>query len=360
MMMPLCVSLRKSAYTVEEEGNDMAKKSKKRKRRRHQMKKSRQGQTRKKRSKAGGGSPSGFDYYDDDLGGPEIVIAKASGSDVPLVDDGYRIVGPAQAMVDYAKPLIDEAESEEDLNKALTFAQVLWNLALIGRSDPEEFEKQKKELTDEMGIPEADDIIKEMIVRFERMFPFTGRVPGFYVRERVIDIEEYEPFDESTLHISEDKIPPTRKEMKLAETLREIDPGEDTSDLIKWQNQVLDRYVEWCIAKGVPEDEAGHFAYNVNMYLDFLNNYSGETVSADTPPEVIQEFMQTHFIRKTSSPAERKTMMPYALKLFMQYLDEKGIVSGTEDVIRIVESEQDDFQENLKLFVNPSLGRKAR
>jgi hypothetical protein len=337
----------------------MAKKSKKRKRRRHQMKKSRQGQTRKRRARSGGGLPLEFDY-DDDLGGPDIAIMRSSGSDVPLVEDGYRIVGPAQAMVDYAKPLTDEAESEEDLNKALKLAQVLWNLALLGRSDPEEFEKQKKELADGMDIPEADSLIKKMIGRFEVMFPYVGRVPAFYVRERVIDIEEYEPFDESTLHISEDKIPPTRKETKLAETLRKIDPGEDESDLVKWQDQVLDCYVEWCIAKGVPEDKVAHFAYNVNSYLDFLNNYSRETVSADTPAEAVQEFMRAHFIRKTSSPAEHKTMMPSALKLFMQYLDEKGIISGTERVRRIVESEQDDFQENLRLFVNPSSGRKGR
>ena len=337
----------------------MAKKSKKRKRRRHQMKKSRQGQTRKRRSKAGSGLPAEFDD-DDDPGGPDIVVTRASGSDVPLVDDGYRIVGPAQAMVDYAKPLMEEAESKKDLDKAFMLAQLFWNLALLGRSDPEEFEKQRKELADEMGIPEADDVIKEMIERFERMFPYAGKEPAFYMRERVIDIEEYEPFDESTLHISEDKIPPTRKEMKLAETLRKIDPDEDKSGLVKWQNRVLDCYVEWCIAKGVPEDKAGHFAYNVNSYLNFLNDYHGETVSADTPAEVIQEFMRTHFIRKTSSPAQHKTMMPYALKLFMQYLDDKGIVSGTENVRRIVESEQDDFQENLKLFTNPSLGRRTR
>ena len=337
----------------------MAKKSKKRKRRRHQVKKSRQGQTHKRRSRTGGGLPSEFDY-DDDPGGPDIVVMKASGSDVPLVEDGYRIVGPAQAMVDYAKPLMEEAESKKEMDKAFMLAQVFWNLALLGRSDPEEFEKQRKELADDMGIPEADDVIEEMIERFERMFPYAGRQPAFYMRERLIDIEEYEPFDESTLHISEDKIPPTRKEMKLAQRLRKIDPDEDKSGLVKWQNRVLDCYVEWCIAKGVPEDKAGHFAYNVNSYLNFLNDYHGETVSADTPAEVVQEFMRAHFIRKTSSSAQRKTMMPSALKLFMQYLDEKGIVSGTERVKRIVESEQDAFQENLKLFVNPSLGRKAR
>jgi adenylate kinase len=51
-------------------------------------------------------------------------------------------------------------------------------------------------------------------------------------------------------------------------------------------------------------------------------------------------------------PVEHKTMMPCALKPFMQYLDEKGIVSGTERVRRIVESEQDDFQKNAKKYLS--------
>lgn len=97
----------------------MPKKSKKGKQKRHQMKKSKRGQTRKRQPKASGIVSSGFrddaGFYDDD--GPEIVVMNPSGSDVPLVENGYRIVGTAQAMVDYAKPLLDKAESEEDFNK---------------------------------------------------------------------------------------------------------------------------------------------------------------------------------------------------------------------------------------------------
>jgi hypothetical protein len=115
----------------------MAKKSKKRKRRRHQMKKSRQGQTRKRRARSGGGLPLEFDY-DDDLGGPDIAIMRSSGSDVPLVEDGYRIVGPAQAMVDYAKPLMDEAESRRICTRHLSllryYGTLLCSDAVIQRS----------------------------------------------------------------------------------------------------------------------------------------------------------------------------------------------------------------------------------
>jgi len=336
----------------------MPKKSKKGKQKRHQMKKSKKGQTPIRRPKASGVVSSRFrddaGFPDDD--GPEIVVMNPSGTDVPLVENGYRIVGPAQAMVDYAKPLLDKAESEEDFNKGFMLTQRIWNLALLEDRDPEEFEEQKEELTDEFDMPEAE--VDSMIERFHLMFPYVGKVPSFYFRERVIDVEEYEPFDESTIHISEDRIAPTEKEIRLARALSKINPGRDESRLSKWQDEVLGYYVEWCIAKGVPDDRTRDFANTANLYMDFLSGYHGETVSEYIPAEIVQEFMRTHFIRKTAMPAQEKTMMPFALKLFMQYLDEKGISSETERVREIIELEQDDFQKNLRLFTDPSLGSK--
>ena len=335
----------------------MPKKSKKSKRRRHQTNKSRKGQTRKRRPKASGILSSRFDDRDS-LIGPGISFMNVS-RDVPLVEGGYRIVGPAQAMVDYAKPLMEKAESEEHLNEALKVAQVLWNLGITKRREPEKFEEQKKDLVALSDMPEPEDMVDMMIERFDLMFPYAGIEPSFYMKERVIDVEEYEPFDESTLHISKDRIAPTEAEMKFAETLEEIDPVEDESKLAKWQDEALHCYVTWCVDKGVPNDKAGNFAFIVNSYLDFLSNYHGEVVSADTPAEAVEEFMRTFFIRKTSMPTQQKTMMPFALKLFMQYLDEKSIVSGTEHVRQIVESEQDVFQKNLRLFTNPLLEKKV-
>ncbi len=93
----------------------------------------------------------------------------------------------------------------------------------------------------------------------------------------------------------------------------------------------------------------------MSSYIDFLSNYHGGTVSADTPAEIVQEFMRTFFIRKIAMPSQEKSMMPCALKLFMQYLDEKSIVGKTGRVRQIIESEQDIFQENLRLWTDPSL-----
>ena len=337
----------------------MAKKSKKSKRKSHQLKKSRQrGQTRERRPK----TPSTLSLKDSDNMGPSeqnLISTLPVSRDVPVAQDGYRIVGPAQAVMDYAKPLIDESLSQEQFSETIRFVQLCWNLAIVERREPEEFDKQRRKIIDDFGGPDAEDKIDMMIKRFDQMFPDVGRTPSFYFKERVIDIEEYEPFDESTLHISEDRIPPTKEEMKLAETSRKIDPSEDENKLSEWQNEVVNYYAEWCIAKGVPNDRVGNFAYAVNSYLDFLSNYHDVVPSDYIPAEAVREFMRTFFIRKTWMEAQGKSAMPCALKLFIQYLDEKGIVSGIERVRKIIESEQDKFLRNLKLYTDPSLGGKV-
>ena len=102
-----------------------------------------------------------------------------------------------------------------------------------------------------------------------------------------------------------------------------------------------------------------HFGFAVNSFLNFLSGYYGEVPSNDTPTRAVREFMRTFFIPKTWAEAQEKSMMPCALKLFMQYLDEKGIVRGTKRVRKLIESEQDRFLRNLELYTDPSFGGKV-
>ena len=330
-------------------------KSKKNKQRRHQLKKSKRGQVRKRKPKAPGILPSRFS--DDENPLDNVVFMKAPRRGVPIAADGYRIVGPAQALMDYARPLIEEIESEEEMNQALGMAQACWALGILKRREPEKVEETRKRSIKD--FPNLRDKLDMMVERFDQMFPDVGREPSFYIKERVIDVEEYEPFDESTLHISEETIPPTEEEKNFAKRLSKLDPDEDEDKLSAWNSDVVNCYAEWCFAKGVPDDKIRHFAGPVDNYLHFLNHYNMEVPSSDTPTGIVREFMHTFYIRKTWAPAREKSTMPAALKLFMQYLDEKGIVSGTKRVRRIIESEQDTFQRNLRLYNDPSQGKKA-
>ena len=71
--------------------------------------------------------------------------------------------------------------------------------------------------------------------------------------------------------------------------------------------------------------------------------------------EAIEEFMEIYYIKKIWATSEEKSMMPIALKLFMRYLDEKGIVPGIQSLIKVIESKQEIFLANLRLYTNPAI-----
>jgi hypothetical protein len=97
----------------------------------------------------------------------------------------------------------------------------------------------------------------------------------------------------------------------------------------------------------------------VYNFLGFLYDDYLELLSDHIPEEAIQEFMQSHYIKKVWNTSLEKSMMPAALKLFMRYLDEKGIVPGIKSIISIIEPEQKEFLRNLKLYTNPALEEKS-
>ena len=81
--------------------------------------------------------------------------------------------GPAQQMMDFAQPLLDESDrSTEALNKALSLAMVFWNLAVATEEDRE------KAIANAM-LKDADPEVRAafqqmarlMIARHETMFP---------------------------------------------------------------------------------------------------------------------------------------------------------------------------------------------
>jgi SEC-C motif len=88
---------------------------------------------------------------------------------------GLDMGAMADAMRDYAQPLLDETDgSLKGLQKALTLGMYCWNLSLRSKDDQE---KDLRELQPslEMGDDEFADfrrsIIEPMILRHHRMFP---------------------------------------------------------------------------------------------------------------------------------------------------------------------------------------------
>jgi hypothetical protein len=350
----------------------MAKKKKQNKQKQQQRKKSKQGQVHKQQ-------PQEFTLDDLDETDLEFLNGLDGGDyEDKIVVDGYRIVGPSQAILDYAKPLLDNCVTDEEMEQVLSLVQMFWMLAILEGTESVE-ETEIKEKLAELNSPEAEELFKMMRERFNLMFPHLKEESPFYIKEHVLEIEEFEPFDESTLQINEDVIPPTEDERNLAETLRVLyDEGSDLDDdddfdgdiededideyedkLMKWEEKLMDCFVNWCHAKGISEDNTHSFAEAVYNFLSFLYDDYLELLSDHIPEEAIQEFMQSHYIKKVWNTSLEKSMMPAALKLFMRYLDEKGIVPGIKSIISIIEPEQKEFLRNLKLYTNPALEEKS-
>jgi hypothetical protein len=81
--------------------------------------------------------------------------------------------GPAQQMMDFAQPLIDESDgSTEGLNKALSLAMVFWNLAVTPEEDRETaFTGALLKDADAEVRTTFQEMAKVMIARHEAMFP---------------------------------------------------------------------------------------------------------------------------------------------------------------------------------------------
>jgi hypothetical protein len=81
----------------------------------------------------------------------------------------------AEAVVTYARPLIDSTDgSEEQLNKALAISQLCWNLALLPK---DKLDESLSEMRPKLGMDDDEfdefrrSVILPMIRRHEEMFP---------------------------------------------------------------------------------------------------------------------------------------------------------------------------------------------
>ena len=86
----------------------------------------------------------------------------------------------AESMVEYAQPLLDETDgSHEQMQNALSIAQMCWNLALLPESEQEEMLAQMRpalKMDDAEFAGFRNSVIAPMISRHHEMFPNMPRL----------------------------------------------------------------------------------------------------------------------------------------------------------------------------------------
>ena len=86
----------------------------------------------------------------------------------------------AESMVEYAQPLLDETDgSREQMENALSIAQMCWNLALLPESEQEELLAEMRpalKMDDAEFAGFRNSVIARMISRHHEMFPNVVRL----------------------------------------------------------------------------------------------------------------------------------------------------------------------------------------
>ncbi len=145
--------------------------------------------------------------------------------------EGFRSIGMAQAMMEYAKPLMGLVEGgEEDFEGATQAAMVLWNYALSVEEGHENRKIEKdivKAIMACFGLDETSALalFAKMIERRSHLFPPDIQPKGspfMFIRKEVRHI--IRPFDYDTLSgLCDKSIPADDKDQALVERINELD-----------------------------------------------------------------------------------------------------------------------------------------
>jgi hypothetical protein len=272
--------------------------------------------------------------------------------DPPVVDeDGFRIVGSAKALADFARPLF-ETLADSDPHLPFALAQVCWNIAVTPEGGREPLRRELESQLERAGVSEPRELVDTLVARHEAMYPQGGRIPGRplsrFVRQRWIDdLPAWTPFDEPALEsrlaaIETDAADDATR--AILESLDELAHGapEAMDHTLPTASEALERsFVAWLGRSGVEEGTAGLLAELAGLFVGFVYRYAGEALSA-TVEVVVHEFLTRWIFRKTSLPGGEMSAAPTALRALGHYLDAIGL---TEDLAANMAVELEEVEE---------------
>ena len=297
-----------------------------------------------------GGSGAGFEHV------PEMPQMEAP--------EGFRALSFSQALMEYAKPLMEDRKNKKALEAVFQLSGLFWNYALDvqkGAVD-QKMEKDILAATEsalKLDKQEAQSLIRTMVERFDYLFPENIQPkrpsPIMFIRKEVRYL--IRPYDYEKLIVSDRIVPPDTEDHKAIDRLLQLDDlmaegadYEDYEPLLTDVKTLLEtRFGGWLMAKGIKE-EAHDFASCPFIFFDFVYGYMHDDVMVikTVSEESFAEFFEDFLIRKVmAEPTEYILWLP-ALKLFYQFLFEKGYLNRPEKFIRSIDKIESSFIEVLK------------
>lgn len=281
--------------------------------------------------------------------------------------EGFRTISSSQAMMEYARPIMEKTESEEDLEGAMQAAMVFWNYSLAlknQKSDPELAAMKKTimgELRESFNMDEtsAQEFLDMMVARYDHLFPEEIQpkgVPFMFIRKEVKYL--IRPIEGGRIKLDETPLAIGKKEHAHIEKLRQLDDmigsERDWDDienvLSSVKEPVAEFFQNWLIAKGLEVRLAGDLSNCLFLWFDFIYAYghNEDTCLASVPASSWDEFFHDFLLRKMMVEPPIYVNWPPALKLFYKYLGERGFVENRDEADQFIRDVEPDFYDLLK------------
>ena len=157
--------------------------------------------------------------------------------------------------------------------------------------------------------------------------------------------------------ISNKIVSPDQKDSDLIEKINTLDElVSDSAEYGKYEelfnslkDECEDLFEKWLVTKGL-KDDVKDYSFCLQTYLDFIYGYIHDdiVVLKSVPNIYFVEFFEDYLLRKMMVEPNEYVFWPPALKLFYQFLNEKGYLDNHEEVIRNIDKVEPYFIEVLK------------
>lgn len=262
---------------------------------------------------------------------------------------GYRSLSVAQAIFEYAKPVLDYIDDEEDdindKNEIFQIGAMLWNYSLSAEDNDKPDGRMLNAITGTLGLSteEAKELVKSMVDRYYYLFPEEIQPPKrsnvMFIRKEMPTI--IRPFDYSSVDITINTISPDKEDKALVADIKKLDKLiEQKADYDEYEDILFSvietaesRFTKWLVDIGVEENLVGEFASSLNLYMTFVYAYMHDDVILlkNISFEYFEEFFLDYLIRKliVDNPNEY-VIYPPAIGLFYMFLYDKQYVDNNE------------------------------
>lgn len=274
---------------------------------------------------------------------------------------GYRAVSMSQAMMEYSKSIInfEDAGDIEDMNSMFQFTALLWNYAISVESGKVS-DKMDQEILGmikaiwQVEEEQAKELLNKFVAKKSELFPPEIQVPGsptMFMKKQMAHL--IAPFNYNKLNLTDEVFPPDGDDFDFLKKLSTIDKYiQVEKDYSSWEDEYFEMekackysFAKWLTKKGVTGKYSQDFPFLTEIFMNFVYRYLHDDVITlkSVHPIYFEEFLFDHVLRKVMmEPHEHVDWVP-ALKLFYQFLYEKGHIDDAGMFVGIIDGLERQF-----------------